>query len=79
MTLKNYTIESVEYSFQRSTRKWHFKFGTTQMITECPCGKETAEAVAREISNGMKRSKKPIIDGIARKNINKKLKLATVD
>jgi hypothetical protein len=79
MNLKTYTFESVEYSFQKSTRKWHFKFGTNQMLTACPGGKETADAVAKEISSGMKRSKKTIIDGIARKNIDKKLKLAVLD
>ena len=69
--MKTYSLENVSYSFNRNSRKWHFVVGKTQFILSCPGGKETADAVVKQIIASIRRSKQEKIDGIARKNIDK--------
>lgn len=69
--MKSYTLENVNYSFNRNTRKWHFVAGKTEFILSCPGGKATADAVVKQIVASIRRAKQEKIDGIARKNIDK--------
>lgn len=69
--MKNYTLENINYSFVRNSRKWHFVVGNTQFILNCPGGKATADLVAKQIVASIRRTKQEKIDGIARKNIDK--------
>ena len=47
--MKTYTLENVNYGFNRNSRKWHFVVGKTQFILNCPGGKATADAVVKQI------------------------------
>ena len=69
--MKTYNFENVNYGFNRNSRKWHFQVGKMQFILNCPGGKETADAVVKQIVASVKRSKQEKIDGIARKAIDK--------
>ena len=79
ITLKTYELDSVKYNFNRGTRKWHFAVENTQFIISCPNGKATADAVAKQIVASCKRTKSAKIDGIARKNIDKLLRVESVE
>ena len=68
--MKTYTLENVNYSFNRNSRKWHFVVGKTQFILNCPGGKATADAVVKQIVAASRRNKNNIIDGLARHAIN---------
>jgi len=77
--MKTYTLENVNYSFNRNSRKWHFVVGKTQFILNCPGGKATADAVVKQIVASVKRTKQEKIDGIARKNIDVLTNTVSVD
>ena len=68
--MKTYSLENINYGFNRSSRKWHFEVGKTQFILSCPGGKQTADAVVKQIVASCKRTKQEKIDGIARKAID---------
>jgi hypothetical protein len=69
--MKTYSLENINYNFNRNTRKWHFLVGKTQFILICPGGKATADAVVKQIFASCKRTKQEKIDGLARKAIDK--------
>jgi hypothetical protein len=77
--MKTYSLENVNYSFNRNSRKWHFVAGKTQFILSCPGGKATADAVVKQIVASCKRTKQEKIDGIARKAIDKLTNTVSVD
>lgn len=77
--MKTYSLENVNYSFNRNSRKWHFVVGKTQFILSCPGGKQTADAVAKQIVASCKRTKQEKIDGIARKAIDNLTNSASVN
>jgi hypothetical protein len=76
---KTYSLEDVQYHFNRNSRKWNFVAGTNTFLFDVPGGKMQADAVARQINGGYKRTKKKGIDAIARKNIDKVLSLANTE
>jgi len=68
--MKTYTLENVNYSFNRNSRKWHFVIKKSESVTfefifNCPGGKATADAVVKQIVASVKRTKQEKIDGIA--------------
>lgn len=70
--MKQYILENVSYGYSRSDRKWRFVAGDNTVIIICPEGKISADKFATQMNAAYKRSKgKNILDGIARKNINK--------
>jgi hypothetical protein len=77
--MKTYSLENINYNFNRNTRKWHFVVGKTQFIFNCPGGKATADVVVKQILASIRRTKQEKIDGIARKNIDVLTKTLTLD
>ena len=71
MKIKVYTHDLVTYQYA-GNRKWTFTCTGNgyQFITACPGGSEVAHAVARQVNAGLRRTNRPFIDGLARKNID---------